>query len=391
MGVMKRIRALFGIEQRAVDPSWAAIAPGLGYAGAISAQAAENLSGVYACVNAIASALAYVPALVFRVDSEGNRVEVNDHPLSRLWRLGWNDVMTAPDGMEHMLASALLAGNGVVEIERDFAGTLTGLRFVPWQHVTCVYLGNGRLAYDVNDGRGNGRRLLMDDVIHLRDRTDDGLVGRSRLSRVPSVVTTAQAANEFASSFLANGAAPSGVIETTATPGPDKIADMREQFESGFTGARRAGRPLILHGGWIWKSVQISPEDAELLESRKFGVEEFCRLYQVPPPIVQDYSHNTFTNSETAGRWFAQFCLAAWARKIEAEFTRKLFPSDSGLTLELDLSGFLRGDPAARWNAHKIAIETQVLDADEVRQLEGWNKRAKAPEPVDDGGAGGIA
>lgn len=385
MGVMKRIRALFGVEQRAVDPSWAAIAPGIGYAGAISAQAAENLSGVYACVNAIASALAYVPALVFRIDADGNREEVAGHPLCRLWRLGWNDVMTAPDGVEHMLASTLLAGNGIVEIERDQAGELTALRFVPWQHVTCVYLGSGRLAYDVNDGRGNDRRLLMDDVIHLRDRTDDGLVGRSRLSRVPSVVATAQAANEFASSFLANGAAPSGVIETAATPGPDKIADMREQFEAGFTGARRAGRPLILHGGWVWKSVQVSPEDAELLESRKFSVEELCRLYQVPPPIVQDYSHNTFTNSETAGRWFAQFCLAAWARKIEAEFTRKLFPSDSGLALELDLSGFLRGDPTTRWNAHKIAIETQVLDADEVRQLEGWNKRTKEPEPADNG------
>lgn len=132
---------------------------------------------------------------------------------------------------------------------------------------------------------------------------------------------------------------------------------------------------MILDGGLTWKAAQISPEDAELLESRRFGVEEICRIFQVPPPLVQDYSHNTFTNSETAGRWFAQFTLAPWARKIEAEFARSVFGQQSSLELELDLSGFLRGDPQTRWAAHKIAIETGVLDPDEVRHIEGWNPR----------------
>src|SRR3546814_10379794 len=77
-----------------------------------------------------------------------------------------------------------------------------------------------------------------------------------------------------------------------------------------------------------WKAAQISPEDAELLETRKFGVIELCRLFQVPPPIVQAYENNTFTNAAQAGLWFATFCLAPWARKIEAEFARSVFPSN---------------------------------------------------------------
>jgi len=121
--------------------------------------------------------------------------------------------------------------------------------------------------------------------------------------------------------------------------------------------------------------VCVSPEDAELLETRKFGVVEICRLFQVPPPLVQSYEHSTFTNSAQAGLWFATFCLAPWARKIEAEFARSVFPSGGPYELELDLSGFLRGDPETRWNAHKIAVENGILDPDEVRQVEGWNPR----------------
>ncbi len=92
----------------------------------------------------------------------------------------------------------------------------------------------------------------------------------------------------------------------------------------------------------------------------------------------------SLSNSETAGRWFATFCLAPWARKIEAEFARSVFPTNGPYELSLDLSGFLRGDPETRWAAHKIALESGVLDADEVRQEEGWNKRGD--RPANDGG-----
>lgn len=156
------------------------------------------------------------------------------------------------------------------------------------------------------------------------------------------------------------------------------MAGLRDQFDSRHAGAANAGRVMILTDGLKFTPFDMTPEDAELLASRKFSVEEVCRLYQVPPPIVQDYSHNTFTNSEAAGRWFAQFTLGPWARKIEAVLSRALFPEGSGLEIELDLSAFLRGDPQTRWAAHKIAVDAQILDADEIREIEGFNPRGKA-------------
>jgi HK97 family phage portal protein len=348
----------------------------------VSARAAESLSAVLACTGVISTSLASIPALVYRRDGQGNRIEAMGHPLARIARLGVSEAMTWPDFLEHLVASALLTGNGLAEIVRGGNGQLAGFRYIPWGMVTVVQLSTGRLAYDVSDGRGNTRRLLSGEVIHLRDRTDDGLIGKSRLSRAAETVEGVQAANTHARAFLANGASPSGVIEHPGTINPETKAQMRDQFQSRHTGAGKAGSTLILDGGMTWKAAQISPEDAELLETRKFGTEEICRLFQVPPPLVQDYSHNTFTNSETAGRWFAMFTLSPWAKKIEAEFARSVFPAAGGYELELDLSGFLRGDPATRWNAHKIAIETGVLDPEEVRQVEGWNARKSPGEAV---------
>lgn len=376
MGLMQRLADMVGYEKRsdATDPSRAAIAPGIGWPGALSARAAENLSTVLACSTVIGSSLASIPALTYLIEN-GNRVEAMGHPMRRIVRNGVNDQMSWPDFLEHMVVSALLTGNGLAEIVRGTNGQLQGFRFIPWGMVTVAYLASGRLAYDVTDGRGGARRLLQYEVLHLRDRTDDGLVGRSRLSRAADTVAGVAVSNQYARSFLEQGAAPSGVIEVAGTLTDPQRAMLRTQFQSRHTGAKNAGSTLILDGGMTWKAANISPEDAELLETRKFGVEEICRLFQVPPPLVQDYSHNTFTNSETAGRWFAMFTLAPWARKIEAEFARSVFATSSPYELELDLSGFLRGDPQTRWANHKIAIDANILDTNEVRELEGWNRR----------------
>lgn len=378
MGMMTRLAALAGFERRSdlspLDPSWQALAPMTGYYAGLSARAAENLSTVLACTSSIATALAYVPARVYKWEGD-NRLEYGSHPLSRLIRYGCNPAMTWCDTIEHLVADTLLTGNGLLEIERGGNGQVSGLSYHPWGMVTVQELSSGRLAYDVSDGKGNSRRLLQGEALHLRDRTNDGKIGVSRLSRSADTVTGVDLANRHARQFLANGANPSGVISHPGHMTPEQKANLRDQFNARFSSAANAGKTLILDDGLEWKPAQISPEDAELLETRRFGVEEIARLFQVPPPIIGDYTHNTFTNSETAGRWFATFCLAPWARKIEAEFARSLFPSGSPYELELDLSGFLRGDPETRWNAHKIALEAGVLDADEVRQVEGWNPK----------------
>lgn len=379
MGLLERALGAFGFEKRnaAADPSWAALGGNVGYASALSARAAENLSAVLACTDAISSALAYVPAYVYRRNPDGTKVEVPTHPLAKLARAGANPGMSWPDLLEHTLASALLSGNGLVEIERSGNGQLAGLKWIPWQHVTVAELSTGRLAFDIADGRGARlRRLLQDEVIHLRARTDDGKLGRSVLSRAADTVSSVSAAQTTHKAFLENGMQPSAVLETPEAAGPEKQQAILEMIERHYTGARKAGRPLILGGGLSYKGISLSPEDAELLESRKFGVVEICRLFRVPPPIVQAYENNTFTNANQAGIWFATYCLAPWARKLQAEFSRTLLPS--GLELELDLSGFLQGDPKTRWETHQIAIGAGVLDADEVRQVEGYNPRPAA-------------
>jgi HK97 family phage portal protein len=373
-------------EQRSGTVYW----PGAGFLASgsgqpVNARLAENLATVSACIGAVSSAIASLPAYCYRGAPRG-RAEVAEHPVARLIRRP-NQWQTWPDWIEWTVAQALAFGNAISSIEYDGAGRVIALRPIPWQNVQAVLLPNGELAFDVIaytapwGGNGQPRRLLASEVFHLRDRSDDGLLGRSRLSRAPEVIGNALALQEWAGSIWANSATPSGAIKLPQGLGKEMIDRIRSRLQQTQTGASNARKVLLLEGGVEWQSISVSPEDAEVLASRRFSVEELCRLYQVPPPIIQDLSHGTFTNSREAGRWFAQFSLGPWVRKIEAEFSRSVF-TDPAMSLELDMSALMRGDAESRWASHKIAVEAGILTPDEVREIEGFNPRGGREAPV---------
>jgi HK97 family phage portal protein len=374
------------IERRAKDLSWNVLSQLNPPAASMSGRLAENLSTVLACVNAISTAIASLPAEVQRRRPSGGYETTDDHPLARIIRDGPNAHQSWPDFAEWLVASTLLAGNGLAEIVRDRAGALASLMPIMWGAVGIQRLVNGRLVFDVSDQdtvlgtSGRPRRLLDTEVLWLRDRSDDGLVGRSRLQRAAGTLRPAWDLQEFIAHLWQNGVTPSGALEVEHYMDEEQRNNLRRNFIDALAGPQGAARALILDQGLKWRSISIDPGDAQVLESRRFTVEELARLYGVPPPVIGDLTHGSFTNSETMIRWFAQSTLSPWIVKIEREFHRAVFSESARRThrLDLDLSGLLRGDPETRWQSHKIAVEADILTRDEVRDLEGWPPRGSA-------------
>jgi HK97 family phage portal protein len=349
---------------------------------AIDPGLAESLSAVMAAINLIGSAIASLPVYIRKRD--GDREKVDDaHPIAALIQRGPNAWQTWPDMVDWMMAQVLLSGNALLEIITDERGSVVELRPIPWGNVGVSLLPSGRLVYEVSATSGlfgvpaARRRLLDSEVVHLRDRSDNGLVGRSRLSRCFPTLKAAVQQQEFAGQLYENGVVPSGALKFKSKLHPDQVQQVRLSLDNGHAGSSRAFRALILQEGMEWQSLGVTPQDAELLESRKFSTEEIARIFNVPPPLLQDYSRNTFTNSASAGRWFAQFTLAPWLRKIEAEFARSLLSDAQRAThcIEFDMSAFLRGDDQTRWAAWKIGLDGGVLSPNDVRHEEGFNPR----------------
>lgn len=382
MGILQRI---FGSrrEARSSTPtSWDHLSVNRGVTGTPHGNPnfAENISAVFACVQTISETVASLPLLVYRLDGE-NRTLDRNHPVARMFAGDANEWQTAPEWVETVTAHCLLRGNGYSEIIRDGRGAPMALKPLHPGFVAPVRsTRTGRYLYEISDPEGGTRRLLPEEVFHLKDRSDDGIVGVSRLRRAGDTFATVAATEEFAANTYRNGAHLSGIVSHPEQIGPEAAKTLRESLEALYSGSRNAGRFGVLEEGMSWQALSVSPEDAQMLESRRFGVEQIARLYRVPPPVLGDLSNGSYSNVTELGRWFATFTITPWLNRIERALERSLFSEEGRRThvVEFDMDLLLRGDMLQRMQAYRIGREVGLYSANDLRRFESLNPRADA-------------
>jgi HK97 family phage portal protein len=98
--------------------------------------------------------------------------------------------------------------------------------------------------------------------------------------------------------MFANGIQPDGSAEVQGIPRRRRSARARGRLVDQFAGRQCRGRPFILEGGATWQAIQMNADDAQLLESRAWSVEDICRWFGTPPPMI---GHTTKTTSWPTG------------------------------------------------------------------------------------------
>ena len=133
---------------------------------------------------------------------------------------------------------------------------------------------------------------------------------------------------------------------------------------------------MVLEAGMKYQALTMNPDDAQLLESRAWNVEEMCRWFRVPPFMVGHSEKSTSwgTGIEQQMIGFVTFVLRPWCVRIEQAISRSLLaPGERGRYFaEFTIEGLLRGDSAARAAFYGIMIDKGINTRDEVRALENW-------------------
>ena len=168
---------------------------------------------------------------------------------------------------------------------------------------------------------------------------------------------------------------PSGVLSTEKTLTPEQRQLAEQLLTEKFRGAMNAGRPMLLDNAVKWEQLTISPEDAQLLETRRFGIEEICRVFGVPPHMIGHTENSTSwgTGLEQQTLGFQKFTLRRRLKRIEQALEKQLrTPADraAGISIEFNLEGLLRGDSEGRASFYNTMTQIGAMTINEVRALE---------------------
>jgi HK97 family phage portal protein len=330
-----------------------------------------SLSSVWACVSLLSDTISTLPIGFYRRTASGREL-ASDHDLYRILKRQPNDDMTSAQFIGATVANMLL--RGVAYWEKDIvAGRLVGLTFLPTARVSCSVV-NGKEEFRYTPPNGKQRVLSPSTLVRIPAFSLDGIHGLSAIAYGAQCFGAAQAAEQAAAGTFSRGLLPTTFFKYPNVLRKEQREDARRAIGL-ISGAVNAGEPVILEAGMEAGTLGISPEDAQLLESRAFSVEEVCSWFRVQPFMIGRASQgqtNWGTGIEQQMIGFVTFTLAPWIRRIEQAIEKNLLaPNEqSSFYAEFALEGLLRGDSASRREFYASALQNGWLNRNTVRSLE---------------------
>jgi HK97 family phage portal protein len=139
-------------------------------------------------------------------------------------------------------------------------------------------------------------------------------------------------------------------------------------------GPLNSGKPMILEGGLKIEALTMPLEEMQLLETRKFQVEEICRVFGVPPFMIghTEKTSSWGTGVDSMGAGFVRFALRDHLNAFQNEINRKFFRTASRVA-EFDTTELERGDIGSLMNTVRIGLgragEPQIISVEEGRAI----------------------
>ena len=337
----------------------------------LSEESALQLSAVWACARILTETISTLPIAVYERQGE-DRVIARDHTLHYVLTKHPNPRQTAVEFRQSQLLNLVLHGNSYARIERNGIGQVIALWPLSSEQVDVKVLNDGSLVY-LRNVDGNIEAIAEKNILHVK-LFGNGIVGLSPLGFARVSLGVAASSEQYAGKFYANGAKPGGVLTIDKVLNKDQRAAIRENFKELTEGAENAHKLFVLEAGMKYEQVQISPEDAQMLQTRRFQLEDIARFFGVPSFLINDTEKTTTWGSgiEQMLLGFYTLTLRPYLKLLEDSYnTHLLLPKDqSKFYVEHNFDALMRADSAGRATFYSTMVQNGLMTRNEARRKE---------------------
>jgi HK97 family phage portal protein len=347
----------------------------------VSQESVLQLSTVWACLARTSGLIGSLPGALYERQADGGRKKVvND--LSRILAGQPNGAQTGFEFWEGNTAQILMQGNAYNE-KLMVGNRLVGLR--PLFNCKRRITRSGAVVFETHQ-HGKRRTLTADQVFHIPGFGAGDGVGLSAIRYGVQSLGSALAADEAAGTVFANGLNVGGVIQSDQTLSPEQ----REQLQtvlSTFIGSKKAGKTLTLEAGLKYQQISMNPDDAQLLETRRFQVDDICRWFGTPPIVIGHAG-----DGQTMWGSGVEAIMIAWRtmginpllRRMEARINRDLIPSNKRDVWywEWNRDAMLQMDSTAKADFLGKMVSNGIISRDEARVKLNEERRGGAADDL---------
>jgi HK97 family phage portal protein len=345
-------------------------------AGPVTATTAMKYTAVFSCIRVLGETFASAPAKLYRKVTDDERESRNDLAVYDILHNAPNEEMAPFNFKEACMIALNTGGNAVCERLVDRRGGLVGLYPYQWQQVKIDRDPETKnLQYKISDGISTKpeKELGRKQVFHVPGMSVDGVIGMSPIEYAANAIRLGRSYEEFGNQMFRNAAIPSGGFSTDGTLNESSFQRLKKEINENYTGMKNTGKPMLLEGGLKFIPFTVKPIDAQLIENKKFQIEDIARIYRVPLHLIQNLDRATNNNIEHQSLEFIMYTMLPWFKRWEENINMQLLtPAErrAGYYVEFDLRGLLRGDQLSRSRAYAVGRQWGWLSVNDIRKLE---------------------
>lgn len=336
-----------------------------------SVDQAMQVSAFWACIELLCETIASMPCFLYETNpATGKRTLAREHPLYRILHRAPNRRHTPYEFIMFLVMNFLMRGNAYARIVRNDRGDVVALWPLASDQMVVKALADNSLVYEYSVDN----KVVVygeESILHWRDK-GNGVVGIARLEYMAATLHGAILAQQHANRIYANEGRRAGVLMI------DKLltAEQREQVRANFRGLVEANDDdlFVLEAGAKFEPLAISPADAQLLQSRRFSIEDIARWFGVPSVLINDTSGTTAWGSgiEQIIQGFHKFKLRPLITSFEQAIEARVLRPDEQRRYEVEFSmdALLRASAKDRIEVYARAVQNGLKTRNEVRALE---------------------
>jgi HK97 family phage portal protein len=331
------------------------------------------MSTVYACVRLLGDTISSLPLGAY-IRRGRNRISyISAFGEQPAWINKPNPEATRLEFFEQVISSLNIHGNAFILTVRDDMDEVVELYCIHPDDVRIERPRQGEpIVYKMRDEVGTYTRILTNkEMLHIpMFRLPGSFYGLGPIGAARLTIGAAMAADTYAAAYFGNAANPGGVIEVPNELTEEQASDIGRDWNITHTGPYRAGKIGILSGGATFRPLTLNAADAQLLEARRFNVEDIARLFRVPlsllgHPVAGSMS---FASVEAQNLSFVQHSLRPLLERLEQALSG-LLPEPEGF-IKFNLDALLRGTTLERFDAYTKGLREGFLSLNDVRSVE---------------------
>ena len=334
----------------------------------VGVDGALQISSVWACIELLADNIASLPIFVYMVRN-GLRELARETDLWRLFHVSPNNRHTAMEFWQFIVMNFLLRGNAYARLERNKRGEVIAMWPLSSDQVQVKVLDDGSLIYEYSV---NSTVIVYSEknILHFRDK-GNGIIGMSRLDYMKSSLSVAiNAQNTTNNTYQNENRRPMVFMIDKALK-----SEQREAIRKNFKGLTEAGDDdlLILEAGAKVEALSMTPAEVQLLETRKFSVEDISRWFGVPSVLINDLANRVpYGNNDDLIQIFYKFKLRPMLVGFEQALTKRVLTPEQRATMSVEFSieAILRGSLKDRVEIYSKQLQNGMKTRAEIRQLE---------------------